>query len=143
MSRLQLHARLFALGEQYCIFGLQALCVMKYQSRLNSICPELEFIKSIPDVYTSTAQPVRDFRDVVAGYARDHISNLICDVVEAKAAYDDVTQKAPEFAKDLLDLYHEARSYDKRLWESSFHHPSNTGMTKGAKKCKRCRCCKC
>lgn len=106
MSALQLHARMFALGEQYCLPNLQPLCVKKYEARLDSECGALEFIESIPDVYNSTAGPVRDLKGVVARYARYRIAEIVQDgEEEAKLAYDDARQKAPEFAMDLLDQY--------------------------------------
>lgn len=59
LSGLQVHARMFALADKYNIHELRALSAAKYSSKFKEASSPLEFLDSVPDVYTLTARSVR------------------------------------------------------------------------------------
>lgn len=107
ISSLQLHARVFALADKYSVSGLSELCIMKYKRGLEYRLDPVEFIQSIPDVYTLTPAPVRALKDVVARFARNRLAGFLSRE-SARLVYNYVVPNAPGFAKDLLDLYIDA-----------------------------------
>jgi Zn finger protein HypA/HybF involved in hydrogenase expression len=106
-SALQLHARVFVLADKYVAKNLPALCVEKYQRRLELLCDPIEFLESIPEVYALPPTSTRILKEVVARFARINISNYLREET-VQMAYNSVAQSVPEFVKDLLDLYIEA-----------------------------------
>ena len=102
-SALQLHARVFVLADKYVVNSLLALCVKKYQRRLQSLCDLIEFIESIPEVYALPLTSTRPLKEVAARFARINISNYLREEA-VQIAYNSVAQSVPEFVKDLLDL---------------------------------------
>lgn len=103
-SALQLHARVFVLADKYAVNNLLALCVEKYQRRLQSLCDPVEFIESIPEVYALPPTSTRALKEVAARFARINISNYLQEET-VQIAYNSITESVPEFVKDLLDLY--------------------------------------
>lgn len=93
------------LGELYFIPQLRPLCVEKYGAKLRSLSTPVEFIRSIPDIYASTPKPVRELRDEIGHYIREQVSVSILHEEKARVAFNHATLNAPEFGKDLLDLY--------------------------------------
>lgn len=63
LSLLQLHARMFALGDRYDIPGLRDVAVKKHSSRCAVSCDPLELIESICDVYERTTASVSQLRN--------------------------------------------------------------------------------
>ena len=108
-SLLQLHARMFALGDRYGIPGLRDVAVKKYSSRCTS-SEALEFMNSIYDVYEGTATSVRPLRDVVCIRMRDRLPKVL-DEEAIRTVYQRVLIEVPEFGRDLLDLYVKAPLY--------------------------------
>ncbi|CEJ55684.1 hypothetical protein PMG11_01929 [Penicillium brasilianum] len=106
-SALQLHARVFVLADKYVVNSLLALCVEKYQRRLQSLSDPIEFIESIPEVYALPLTSTKTLKEVAARFARINISNYLREET-VQIAYNSVAQSVPEFVKDLLDLYIQA-----------------------------------
>ncbi|KAJ5159932.1 uncharacterized protein N7482_006936 [Penicillium canariense] len=106
-SALQLHARVFVLADKYIVKSLLALCVEKYQRRLQFLSDPIEFIESISEVYALPPTSTRTLKEVVAHFARINISNYLHEET-VQMAYNSVAQSVPKFVKDLLDLYIEA-----------------------------------
>ena len=61
ISPLQLHARMFALGDRYDIAGLREAAVKKYSSRCATAWMPLEFLESISDLYERTPASIRNY----------------------------------------------------------------------------------
>lgn len=95
------------MADKYVAKNLPALCVEKYQSRLELLCDPIEFIESISEVYVLPPTSTRTLKEVVARFARINISNYLREET-VQMAYNSVAQSVPEFVKDLLDLYIEA-----------------------------------
>ncbi|CEJ55685.1 hypothetical protein PMG11_01929 [Penicillium brasilianum] len=87
--------------------NLLALCVEKYQRRLQSLSDPIEFIESIPEVYALPLTSTKTLKEVAARFARINISNYLREET-VQIAYNSVAQSVPEFVKDLLDLYIQA-----------------------------------
>lgn len=104
LSLLQLHARIFALGDRYDIPGLRDVAVKKYSSRSLVSWEPLEFLESIYDVYRRTPPSVRQLRDVAGNLMRKNLRNMVEDKVIA-TSYEMVIDELPEFTKDILRIF--------------------------------------
>jgi hypothetical protein len=107
ISRLQFHARMFALADKYDIEGLCLLSSEKFLSRFRSSPSALELLESIPDVYTLTPSSVRTLRDKATLCARTNFKKYLRDQ-SVREAYEKIATEYPEFIKDVLDLYIQA-----------------------------------
>src|SRR5215471_21857362 len=70
---------MFALAEKYDIEGLRVLSLEKFSSRLENSSTALEFLESVPDVYTLTAPSVRSLRDEVTLFATIDLQKYLQD----------------------------------------------------------------
>ncbi|KAL2009614.1 hypothetical protein VTN00DRAFT_5421 [Thermoascus crustaceus] len=99
ISTLQVHARMFALADKYDVKALQMLSSEEYSNRLESSSTALEFLESIPDVYTLTAPSVKSLRDKVTRFARINLEKYLDpsarEVYEKTAIEEIVTTVAP------------------------------------------------
>lgn len=118
ISLLQLHARMFALGDRFDVLGLREVAVKKYLSRGVGSWEPLEFLESIYDVYRRTPTSIRQLRNVVGRLVRKNLRKMLDDEVIAKG-YDKVLDEVPEFTKDLLGIYTKAPLYKDCLTCSS------------------------
>lgn len=109
LSLLQLHARMFALGDRYDISGLRGVAVKKYSSRCTS-SEALELIDSVYDVYEGTATSVRPLRDVACSRMRNRLPKML-DEEAVRTVYQQLLIDVPEFTRDLLDLFVKAPLY--------------------------------
>lgn len=110
ISLLQLHARMFALGDRYDIPGLRDVAVKKYSSRCAVSWEPLEFLKSLYDVYERTPSSLRHLRNAACILMRKKLPKMLDDKAVA-AAYEEVVIEVPEFTKDMLAIYVTAPLY--------------------------------
>lgn len=110
ISLLQLHARMFALGDRYDIPGLRGVAVKKYSSRCAVSLDPLEFLESICDVYGRTPASVRQLRNAIGVSARKILPKILDDEALA-TVYEKVLDEVPEFTKDMLRIYVKAPLY--------------------------------
>ena len=110
LSLLQLHARMFALGDRYDIPGLREYAVRKYSSRCAACWNSLEFLKTIPVIYESTAASVKQLRNLACNLMRKKMSRILANKCVA-AVYDKNLSELPEFTKDMLGVYVKWPSY--------------------------------
>lgn len=103
-SLLQLHARMFALGDRYDIPGLRVVAVKKYSSRIVVSWEPLEFLESIYDVYRRTPPSVRQLRDAAGNLMRKNLRKMLDDKIIA-ISYEKVIDELPEFTKDILGIF--------------------------------------
>jgi hypothetical protein len=103
ISALRIHARMFALADKYAVDVLLSLSAAKYSDRL--IDSEiLEFLGSIPDVYTLTPSLARGLRDQAIKHARINLPQYLGNT-SIRQAYEGIASTTPEFIKELLDSY--------------------------------------
>lgn len=110
ISLLQLHARMFALGDRYDIPGLRDVAVKKYFSRSTVSWLPLEFLESIYDVYGRTPASVLQLRNAAGVLARKNLPRMLDDDAVA-TVYEKVLTEVPEFTKDLLGIFVKAPVY--------------------------------
>ena len=104
LSLLQLHARMFALGDRYDIPGLRDVAVKKYSSRCAVTCDPLELIESICDVYERTTASTRQLRNAACVLMRKKLLKMLDDEA-VMTVYEQVLSEFPEFTKDMLGIY--------------------------------------
>ena len=110
MSQLQLHARMFALGDRYDIPGLRDVAAKQYSWRCAASCEPLELVESIPDVYEGTPSSIRHLRDAACIRMRKSLPKMLDDEAVA-TAYEKVITAFPDFTKDMLAIYVTAPLY--------------------------------
>lgn len=104
ISSLQLHARMFALGDRFDILGLRDVAVKKYSSRCAIPLESLELIESIYDVYERTPASVRQPRNAACILLRKNLLKMLDNEAFA-TVYEKVLIEVPEFTRDMLKLY--------------------------------------
>lgn len=104
ISPLQLHARMFAIGDRFDIPGLRDVAVKKYSSRCAIPSEPLEFIESICDVYERIPASVRQLRNAACILLRKNLLKMLDDEV-FPTVHDKVLIEVPEFTRDMLQLY--------------------------------------
>ena len=104
LSLLQLHARMFALGDRYDIPGLKDVAVKKYSSRCSVCRDPLELIESICDVYERSTASVRQLRNAACVLMRKKLPKMLDDEA-VTAVYEKVLSEVPEFTMDMLGIY--------------------------------------
>ncbi|KAI5457494.1 hypothetical protein BGZ63DRAFT_394864 [Mariannaea sp. PMI_226] len=102
-SNLNLHAKVYALGEKYGIKGLKALAVKKFEDEVVHHWDSADFLLAIQEVYTSTVDHDRPMRDAVVATFSKHGSLL------DKPSVQDVV-KGLELSFDLLMQYRKKQS---------------------------------
>ena len=110
ISLLQLHARMFALGDRYDIPGLRDVAVKKYSSRCTVFWESLEFLESICDVYGRTPSSVQHLRNAACFLMRKNLPKMLDDEAVA-TVYERVLSEVPNFTKDMLGIYVKAPLY--------------------------------
>ncbi len=131
-SLLQLHARMFALGDRYDIPGLRDVAVKKYSSRGVASWEPLEFLESIHEVYRRTPASIRQLRNAAGILVRNNMRKILDDEVIA-IIYDKVLDEVPEFTKDMLRIYVKAPLYGDCITCGS-----NQAFEALQVRCKRC-----
>ena len=104
LSLLQLHARMFALGDRYDIPGLRDMAVKKYSSRCAVSQDPLELLGSVCDVYRRTPGSIRQLRNATCILIRKKLPKMLEDEA-AMTVYEMVLSEIPEFTKDLLGIF--------------------------------------
>ncbi|EUC39844.1 hypothetical protein COCMIDRAFT_41722 [Bipolaris oryzae ATCC 44560] len=104
ISLLQLHARMFALADQYDIPGLIHLAAEKYYSRCTTSWEPLELLVSLQDVYETTTVSTKQLRNIACLAIRKHLPEML-DNKEVAEMYNKVLSEIPDFTKDLLRCY--------------------------------------
>ena len=104
LSLLQLHARIFTLGDRYDIPGLRDVAVKKYSSRCAVSRDPLELIESICDVYERTTASVRQLRNAACVLTRRKLPKMLDDEA-VMTVYEKVLSEVPEFTRDILGIY--------------------------------------
>jgi hypothetical protein len=132
ISLLQLHARMFALGDRYDVPGLRDTAVKKYSSRATVPGVPLELLESIYDVYKGTPASVRQLRDAAGILVRKSLPKML-DEAAVATAYEKVLDEVPEFTKELLGIYVKAALYGE-----CYTCGSNQGMEALQVRCMRC-----
>lgn len=110
ISLLQLHARMFALGDRYDIPGLSEVAVNKFSSRCAASWEPLQFLESICDIYERTPSSVKQLRNAACIRMRKNLPKMLDDEAVA-TAYERVLTEVPEFTKDMLGIYVNAPLY--------------------------------
>ncbi|KAK5659736.1 hypothetical protein OQA88_947 [Cercophora sp. LCS_1] len=111
ISKLQLHARMFALADMYQVEGLQSLATAKYMAALESSTNMKQILQSVPDVFNLTPPSARQLRDKVVVALRSHrlwwtlSSESSGGADHVTAAYDQLAVDAPDFLKELLGSF--------------------------------------
>ncbi|KAF2802865.1 uncharacterized protein BDZ99DRAFT_548055, partial [Mytilinidion resinicola] len=131
ISLLQLHARMFALADEYDIQGLSTIAQEKYSSRCAVWRPR-EFLESIHDVYGRTPTTTRQLRDAACMAIRKNLPKMLEDEGIA-GFYEEILTEIPEFTKGLLRSYVEAPFYRECISCSS-----NQPMEALQARCKKC-----
>ena len=104
LSPLQLHARMFSLADQYDVLDLDNLAAEKYRTRCIASWEPLEFLRSIPVVYESSADCMRRLRDIACATCRHHLPGML-DGEDIAQVFEMTLLEVPDFAKDLLVSY--------------------------------------
>lgn len=104
ISLLQLHARMFALADQYDIPDLGTVALRKYYSRCKVSWDPVEFLLSIHEVYETTPSCINELRHTACTAIRNHLPGMLQDETVAEM-YEEVLTENVEFAKDLLKSY--------------------------------------
>lgn len=107
VSPLQLHARMFALGDRYDVSGLRDLAGKKYyfgSAGSTKSRSRLKLLESIHDVYAGTPDSIRPLRDIACLLVRKNLPMMLNDKTVA-TTYDKLIAEIPDFAKDLLGIY--------------------------------------
>ncbi|KAJ6003116.1 hypothetical protein N7451_005663 [Penicillium sp. IBT 35674x] len=104
MSALQLHARLFALGDKYIIPELCDAAAAKYRDRIQKQFNAFEFLVSMPDVFFSLLGHNGKLQSSAVQIAVIVLKSALRDD-SVRAKYDSIAIQVPEFVKQMLDLY--------------------------------------
>ena len=99
ISLLQLHARMFALGDRYDIPGLRDMAVKKYSFRASAPGVPLELLESIYDVYKGTPASVRQLRDAAGVLVRKNLPKMP-DEAAVATAYEKSSTKCPSLRRN-------------------------------------------
>ncbi|EUC39645.1 hypothetical protein COCMIDRAFT_110964 [Bipolaris oryzae ATCC 44560] len=134
ISLLQLHARMFALADQYDIPGLTHLAAGKYFSRCTTSWEPLEFLVSLQDVYETSPASTRLLRDTACTAIRKHLPRMLNSEGVAEM-YDKVLSEIPDFTKDLLRCYVSNPLYGH--CQSCFTYQPMEALQGRCKKCKK------
>lgn len=103
VSGLQVHARMFALGDKYDIPALREFAANKFLTRLTTFSTDLDILGCVPDVYRLTPPSVRSLREMLSKEARLRLEKYLKDL-ESREAFESVTTEVPEFVTDVLDM---------------------------------------
>ncbi|KAK2755537.1 hypothetical protein FQN54_006477 [Arachnomyces sp. PD_36] len=100
VSDLQVHTRMFALGDMYDVPALREFAVERFSRTLSS-STDLEVLESVPDVYELVPEAVNTLWGVLCGFVRLHIEQYLKDA-ETREVFESITAEVPEFAADVL-----------------------------------------
>lgn len=104
VSPLQLHARMFAIGDRFDIPDLRVVAVQKYLNRCSLSWDDLEFLGSIREIYTSTPDSIPQLRNAAVSVAWKKARSMQ-DTEGVRKVYEEVTKEVPEFTRHLLSEY--------------------------------------
>ena len=103
-SPFQLHARMFALADQYDIPELLLRAAERYRETCVNSWDSLDFLSSISTVYESTPASVVELRQTACVAIRKHLPGMLEDAVTAEC-FGKIISENSTFAKDLLESY--------------------------------------
>ena len=97
----QLHAAMYALGDKYDLAVIKDTAKLKYVSQMAKygIKDLLNFIESIPIVYSSTSDSDRQLRDAAVQKTLRHPEHFLQPRVKPK--FQKILVEVPEFSWDL------------------------------------------
>lgn len=104
MSALQLHARLFALGDKFIIPQLCGAAAAKYRDRIRKKFNALEYLDSMPDVFYSILSHNDKLQSIAVQFASTKLESALEDE-PVRAKYDSMAIQVPQFVKKTLDFY--------------------------------------
>jgi len=104
ISRLQVHVRMFAIGDKFDIPVLRSLAAEKYGNRCSLSWNDLEFLGSIREIYTSTPDSIPELRNVAVSVALCKVQDMQKSK-DVKEVYEGLLKEVPEFARHLLSEY--------------------------------------
>ncbi|CAG5181638.1 uncharacterized protein ALTATR162_LOCUS9784 [Alternaria atra] len=118
ISPLQLHAQMFSLADQYDISNLDTLAAEKYLSKCTLSWAPLEFLTSIPNIYTTTPSSVRRLRDIACMIIQKHLPKMLSnkDVADINPLYGHCTSCGPSQPMEAL----QARCKQSKRGNSGF-----------------------
>jgi len=125
---LLVNAKMYAIGDKYCIEALKKLAKTKFSEALDAGWDIVSFPEVIETVYTTTPATDRDLRDCLTHVLLEHKEELY----EHEGFFGLVKDKLSdgEFAMDVIYAWTEFRSSKK--------DSSNT-YTQGPFKCRSCQ----
>lgn len=104
VSGLQVHARMFALGDKYDIPALREFAVTKFATRLRGFSTHLDVLECVSDVYQLTPPSVIHLRDLLSKETRVRLERYL-KYAGSREAFESIIAEVPEFATDVLDVY--------------------------------------
>ncbi len=115
---LQLHVKMFSLGDQYEIPHLSTVAAQKYSTRCTSSWDAFEFLTSIADIYETTPSCIKQLRDMACLEIRKHLPGMLKNTIVAEE-YEKILVEVPDFAKELLKSYVHRPLYGHCIWCAS------------------------
>ena len=101
--QLQLHSRMFALGDRYDIRDLRKCAAGNFGNNLGRAGSN-ELLQSVYGIYEGTAPSMRALRDLVSKEVRKRLREIHKDK-DTDATYYKICDDVPDFRKDLLDIF--------------------------------------
>ncbi|PGG95184.1 hypothetical protein AJ79_10206 [Helicocarpus griseus UAMH5409] len=107
ISELQLHVRMFIMGDKYDIEGLRSRASDKFLARLHKALPWEELLGCIPETNNMTPSLMKPLKDMILARIKECLKKGLTNA-KTLELYERVALEVPEFVKDLLELYIEA-----------------------------------
>lgn len=121
-GKLALHARMYVVGDQYCIDQLKLLAKIKFSAALVNCWDKEDFPEIIRFIYDNTVSKDRGLRESLVPILLQHQEELRAD-----DAFMDVVETHGEFAKDfvnaLIGAKHQPQSVYDPYRQSSLRPP--------------------
>ncbi|KAI1828216.1 BTB/POZ protein [Xylaria intraflava] len=104
-SRLQMHARVFALADKYQIDELETLSAREYTVSLHDKVDISPFLGSIHDVFNLTPQSKRAMRIAAINFAKNYLGAAMRGSSDLQTRFNDTARDIPDFAQELLESF--------------------------------------
>lgn len=136
ISALQLHAKIFDLGDKYDIQALCGLAVQKYSNANQAKFDAIEYLDSIPDVFSSPLAANNALEKLAIIVSRDKLrAHLENESVREK--YEFIIAEVPDFAIGLLDTLwkpvYSCWTCGDLPWESANKYCGKCGQNRAGK----------
>lgn len=129
---LQIHAQMFALADEYEIADMLLKAQLKYLARCERDWDPPELLSSIPDVFGSTPDSLKELRQIACVAVRKYLPGMLKNTASA-GCFERTLSENPTFAKDLLQSY-----IENPLFGYCQSCCSNHGMDPLQTRCKSC-----